>query len=205
MNPQRTTRFLATLSVALAFAPIARSAAADLGQPAPAFRLTDLDGQAHALADCAGKYVVLEWTNYECPFVQKHYRSGNLQAMQKDYAAKGVLWFSVNSSAPGKQGHYTVAEWQGRAAEMKNASTAILLDPEGSVGKAYGAKTTPHCFIIDPKGTLVYMGAVDDKPSTSTADVANALNYVREVLDAGLAGTPLAPKATVPYGCGVKY
>jgi peroxiredoxin len=179
--------------------------AADTGQSAPTFALNDIDGRSHALADGAGKYLVLEWTNYDCPFVGKHYRSGNMQALQKDYTAKGVVWFSVNSSAPGKSGNLPAADWQRRAAEWKAVPTAILLDPEGTVGKAYGAKTTPHVFVIDPKGVLVYAGAVDDKPSTEVGDIPGALNYVREVLDAGLAGTPLAPRATVPYGCSVKY
>jgi len=194
-----------SLCLGLGVAGSGRASAAEPGQPAPAFRLSDLDGKSHSLADGAGKYVVLEWTNLMCPYVGKHYRSGNMQAMQRDYTAMGVLWFTLNSSAPGKLGHCTPTEWRLRAADWRAVPTAILLDPDGVVGKAYGARTTPQVFIIDPKGALVYTGPVDDRPSTDPEDIPGALNYVREVLDAGLAGIPLAPRATMPYGCSIKY
>ena len=186
-------------------APAASTTTATVGQTAPAFTLTDTSGKKHSLSDFSGKTVVLEWVNHECPFVKKHYGSGNMQALQREATGKGVVWLSVNSSAPGKQGHLDAKLGAAAIAEKKSASTALLLDSEGTVGKLYGAKTTPHMYVIDAKGTLVYAGAIDDKPSTDPADVTGAKNYVRAALDEVLAGKPVTTATTQSYGCSVKY
>jgi len=148
---------------------------------------------------------VLEWTNPDCPFVKKHYGAKNMQALQAKYVAQGVVWLSVCSSAPGKQGHYPADEWNRILAEQGSAATALLLDPDGQVGLAYGAKTTPHLFVVDAAGNLVYDGAIDDRPSTDPADIPGARSYVSEALDAVLAGAPVPVAQTKPYGCSVKY
>ncbi len=197
--------FLILAVLMLTALPQAARAEAEIGQAAPGFTLTGIDGAAHSLAEYAGKTVVLEWTNFECPFVKKHYVSGNMQKLQEEYTAKGVIWLSVNSSAPGNQGNFESAEWQKRAADWNVKSTAILLDPDGTAGHAYGAKTTPHLFIVDGKGALVYRGAIDDAPGTDAAQIAGAKNYVRAALDAVLAGEPVAEPSTKSYGCSVKY
>lgn len=176
-----------------------------VGQLAPAFTLTDSQGKPRSLGEFKGKVVVLEWVNPDCPFVQKHYGSGNMQSLQKTYTAKGVTWLSVNSSAPGKQGHLTPATAGAFVKAQSAAPSALLLDPKGEVGHAYGAKTTPHMYVIDPQGKLVYAGAIDDKPSTDPDDIPGARNYVSEGLDAVLAGKPVAVASTTAYGCSVKY
>ncbi len=180
-------------------------AAAIVGQPAPAFTLGDTAGKSHSLAGYQGKWVVLEWVNFECPFVQKHYGSGNMQKLQRATTAKGAVWLSVNSSAAGKQGNYPKETVLAMLKERSAAPTAYLLDLEGNAGRAYGAKTTPHMFIIDPKGTLVYAGGIDDKPTTEAADVPTAKNYVQTALDEGQAGKPISTPTSTPYGCSVKY
>jgi peroxiredoxin len=195
--------FLAALFAALLAAPAHASAV--VGQPAPEFTLADGAGKSHALSSFKGKFVVLEWNNFDCPFVVKHYGSGNMQKLQKDYTGKGVVWLTVNSSAAGKQGHLQPAEVAGKLAERKAAPTAYLLDADGKAGKAYGAKTTPHMYVIDPKGTLVYAGGIDDKPSTDAADIADARNHVAAALDEALAGKPVSVATSTPYGCSVKY
>src|SRR5689334_12934216 len=180
-------------------------AAPKLGEPAPAFTLDGSDGKPHSLADFKGKWVVLEWTNNECPFVKKHYGSGNMQKLQKTYTGKGVAWLSVISSAPGKQG-YVTAEHANELTKERGASpSAVLLDPDGKVGRAYAAKTTPHMFVIDPKGMLVYAGGIDDTPSPDPEDIAKSKNFVAAALDAALAGKPIATASSTPYGCSVKY
>jgi peroxiredoxin len=176
-----------------------------LGGEAPAFRLTDITGKTHTLADYRGKYLVLEWINYDCPFVKKHYGSGNMQALQKQYRDKGVVWLSICSSAPGKQGHYPLARWPQLVAERKAVPHAVLLDTDGTVGRAYGAKTTPHLYVIDPAGKLAYRGAIDSSPSTKAEDIPGAVNYVRAALEALLAGKVVVDPDTKPYGCSVKY
>lgn len=186
-------------------ATVSAFAEAEVGRPAPAFSLADVDGQTHTLAEHAGKHVVLEWTNYECPFVKKHYESGNMQKLQEAYTAKGVVWLSVNSSAPGKQGNFTPEEWKKRSAEWKSKASAILLDPDGQTGKDYGAKTTPHVFVVNPQGTLVYQGAIDDKPGTDPAEIQGARNHVQAALDESMAGNPVTEASTKSYGCSVKY
>jgi peroxiredoxin len=189
----------------LALAPSLARAAARVGQPAPAFTLNDVDGKPHSLAADQGKIVVLEWFNYDCPFTRKHYDSGNMQALQKKYTGKGIAWLSINSSAPGKQGNYPADKMKQLAAARGAAPTAVLLDPDGAVGTSYGAKTTPHMFVIDRAGVLVYDGAIDDRPSTDQADVQGARNYVTLALDELLAGKPVSTASTTPYGCSVKY
>jgi peroxiredoxin len=175
------------------------------GQPAPAFTATDNQGKVHKLSDYKGTFVVLEWHNQGCPYVQKQYKSGNMQKLQKEWTAKGVVWLTVISSAPGKQGYVTPEESRAYVTEMNATPTAVLLDPDGVVGMLYSAKTTPHMFIIDPKGVLIYDGAIDDKPTTDLADVATATNYVSAALGEAMAGKPVTTPVSRPYGCSVKY
>ena len=180
-------------------------AAAIIGKPAPPIELRDSDGKTVRLDAFKGKFVVLEWVNFHCPFVGKHYRSGNMQKLQKKYTDEGVVWLSICSSAPGKQGYVTGSEAKELEKEKGAAPSRFLLDPKGTVGKAYGAKTTPHMFVIDPKGTVVYNGAIDDKPSTNQADIATAKNYLAAALDASMSGKKVEIAASQPYGCSVKY
>jgi peroxiredoxin len=176
-----------------------------VGSPAPALTLTDTKGKQHNLADYKGKHVVLEWVNFGCPFVKKHYGSGNMQSTQKKAVDKGVVWLSVCSSADGKQGHMAADDWNEEIAARKMASTAVLIDESGAVGKAYGAKTTPHMYIVNPDGVLIYKGAIDDKPSTNKDDIPGARNYVLAALDESMAGKPVSTASTQSYGCSVKY
>ncbi|HRY29946.1 MAG TPA: thioredoxin family protein [Elusimicrobiota bacterium] len=176
-----------------------------IGQKAPNFTLQDVRGQKRSLSDFKGQYVVLEWTNPDCPFVRKHYDSGNMPALQKEMTAKGVVWLAIASSAKGKQGYYEPSAWEKILREKKSAPTALLRDPAGTVGRMYGAKTTPHMFVIDPEGLLLYKGAIDDKPSTDPDDVATAKNYVRAALEEALSGKPVTTSDTSAYGCSVKY
>jgi peroxiredoxin len=189
----------------LACAASAALAAATVGRPAPTFTATDTSGKTVSLADFKGKHVVLEWVNPGCPYVVKHYSSANMQGTQKDATAKGVVWLSINSTAT-EHGDYkapaAMAQWmQGQ----KAAATATLMDADGKVGRAYGARTTPHMYIVDPKGTLVYAGAIDSKPSSSPADVATATNHVKVALSEALAGKAISQPVTRPYGCSIKY
>lgn len=201
----RATALAALLALSALALPRGASADAVVGQPAPAFTLTGTDGKPHSLADYKGKYVVLEWINHDCPFVKKHYGSGNMQKLQKKYTEQGVVWLSINSSAPGKQGNYPPEQANALTAEKKALPTALLLDPDGTVGKEYGAKTTPHMYVIDPEGELVYAGGIDDKPSTDAADIAAARNHVDQALAEALAGKPITVASSTPYGCSVKY
>ncbi len=180
-------------------------AAPQVGQPAPEFTLTDSNGQSHNLSDFKGKFVVLEWLNHGCPFVKKHYDGGNMQGLQKEYTGKDVVWLSIVSSAPGKQGHMSPEETNKTKEEKGSAATAILIDEDGTVGKLYDAKVTPELYIINPEGTLVYMGAIDDKKSVDAADVAGAKNYVKQALDQAMSGQPVSEATTTAYGCSVKY
>lgn len=195
--------------ILLAFAVLASSEAvswaAKVGQPAPEFTLTDASGKQRSLKDYRGKLVVLEWLNHGCPYVQKHYDSGNMQALQAEAKKKGVVWLSVASSAKGKQGYMEGPETLETMKAKKASPAAILLDPKGQVGRMYKAKTTPHMFLVDKKGTLIYAGAIDDRPTTSTGDVKTAKNWVRQAMDEALAGKPVSSPATAPYGCSVKY
>lgn len=179
--------------------------AARVGEPAPAFTGTDTRGQTHALDGYKGKWVVLEWHNEGCPYVVKHYDTGNMQKLQQKATGDGVIWLTIISSAPGQQGHQTADSANTYFARHEAAPTAVLLDPTGTIGRAYDAKTTPHMYIIDPEGRLVYNGAIDDKPTTDTADVPGATNYVANALAEALAGKAITTAATKPYGCSVKY
>ncbi|RMD95900.1 MAG: thioredoxin family protein [Calditrichaeota bacterium] len=178
---------------------------AKIDKPAPNFTLPDTHHKTHSLADYRGKFVVLEWVNFGCPFVRKHYNSGNMQKLQKMYTQKGVVWLSICSSAPGKQGYFKPEKINQMLKEKGASPTAYLLDPEGIVGKKYGAKTTPHIFVINPKGILIYAGGIDDKPTTKLKDIKTAHNYLVAALDAAMAGKPVPVKTARPYGCSVKY
>lgn len=181
------------------------NAEVSIGQAAPDFTLTNCAGKKVSLSDYKGKVVVLEWINHGCPFVAKHYGSGNMQKLQADATAKGVVWLSICSSAPGKQGYATPADASKKCAETQSAATAFLIDESGEVGKTYGAKVTPEMYVIDAKGALVYHGAIDDKKSTNPGDIAGAKNYVAAALDEVLAGKPVSTSKTDAYGCSVKY
>jgi hypothetical protein len=172
---------------------------------APDFKGTDSNGLEHSLSQYRGKYVVLEWANKGCPFDQKHYLSGSMENLQKEWTAKGVVWLSVISSAPGTQGYVSPAEENTYIKTMHVASTAVLLDPTGAIGRLYEAKTTPHMFVIDPTGKLIYQGAIDNKPTTDQADLKGADNYLNDALNASMSGKPIAVSTTRPYGCSVKY
>jgi peroxiredoxin len=189
-------------SILVAFLGLASFAQA---AEAPAFTLTDTNGTEHSLSDFEGKVVVLEWFNHGCPFVKKFYDKGNMQDLQKTYTDKGVVWLAIISSAEGKQG-YDSAEGHNKTAKEKGTNaTAILIDADGKVGKAYDAKTTPHMYVIDTEGNLVYQGAIDDKRSTNPADIPDSKNYVAAALDSVLAGEAVEVSTTTAYGCGVKY
>ena len=185
--------------------PRAAQAAATVGQSAPSFSLKDTKGRTRTLAEFKGRYVVLEWLNHGCPFVKKHYGSSNMQKLQRSARKQGVVWLSIASSAPGKQGHYNGAGADAQTRSTKAAPSAVLLDASGKTGRAYGAKTTPHMFVINPKGSIIYNGAIDDKPSADQADVAGARNYVMAALMEAKAGKKVSVPVTQPYGCSVKY
>jgi len=196
--------FLPVLILSLIFSmPV--FAAVENNQPAPDFSLTDVDGNTHSLSEFEGKFVVLEWVNHDCPFVKKHYDQGHMQALQAEYAQKGVVWLTINSSAEGKQGHNTSEQWKEILAEKKSAAAATLLDPEGTVGKLYGAQTTPHMYIVDPDGDLIYQGAIDSIKSTNPSDIELSENYVRSALDSALSGETVQTPTSKAYGCSVKY
>lgn len=203
-----TALSFAVVAAASCAAPDAEAtavAAPPVGQPAPAIELVDTTGKTRSLAEFAGKTVVLEWTNHECPFVKKHYGSGNMQAQQRDATADGVVWLTVNSSAPGKQGHVDGAAANRIRGAAGAAQTAYLLDPDGTAGRAYGAKTTPHMYVIDPEGVLRYAGAIDSIPSPDAGDIAKATQYVPQALAELAAGKPVSVNVSRPYGCSVKY
>ena len=184
---------------------VAAHAAPRLGEPAPDFTLADQAGKPVKLSDAKGKLVVLEWFNKGCPFVRKHYGSKNMQSLQKKYGKKGVVWYSIVSSKPGKEGHLTAAEATDELKSAGMGSKAILLDEKGDVGRLYSAKTTPHMFVVDKKGALIYMGAIDDTASADPADIKSSKNYVAAALDEALAGKPVSTPSSTPYGCSVKY
>lgn len=195
--------YIAIAVAALVWAMVAR--AASVGQAAPAFTGKDSQGKTQSLAQYRGKYVVLEWTNRDCPYTKKQYDSGNMQALQQEWTGKGVVWLTVLSSAPGKEGYLTAEQENAQIARAHAHPTAAVLDPSGEIGKLYGAKTTPHMFIIDPEGKLIYAGAIDDKATANEADVKTAKNYVSAALTKAMAGQPVEVAATRPYGCSVKY
>ena len=176
-----------------------------VGSAAPDFSLTDAKGKTQALSQYKGKYVVLEWFNPECPFVKKHYGSGNMQKLQEEYTGKGVVWLSIDSSAPGSEGSLTTDQAEKVSAGWKTHPTALLLDPDGKAGRAYGAKNTPHMFVINPEGKVIYEGAIDSKRTPNPADIASSTNYVKVALDESMSGKPVTTANTQPYGCSVKY
>lgn len=177
-----------------------------VGKPAPAFTVIDTKGKTHSLADYRGKWVVLEWFNHDCPYTRKHYATNNMQALQREYGGKGVVWISVVSSAPGAQGYLVSPADADRAMiDRKAAPAFIVRDTAGTLGRLYAARTTPHLYVVDAEGVLRYAGAIDDKPSPSPSQVPGAHNYLKAALDAGLAGQPIAVGSTQPYGCDVKY
>lgn len=196
-------KMLVFLSLLLAFS--STSFALKVGETAPIFSVTGSDGQTHALTDYKGKFVVLEWHNKSCPFVKKHYGTGNMQALQKKWTDKGVTWLTVISSAPGKEGYETATDAITEMKTEKATPTATLLDTSGKMGKLYGAKTTPHMFVINPDGKIIYSGAIDDKPTPDKADVKVAKNYVDTALEEATSGKEVTMNVTPPYGCSVKY
>jgi peroxiredoxin len=176
-----------------------------VGSAAPDFSLTDAKGKAHSLSQYKGKYVVLEWFNPECPFVKKHYGSGNMQKLQEEYTSKGITWLTIDSSAPGSEGSLSADAASKVMTGWKTRQTALLLDPEGKAGRAYGAKNTPNMVVINPEGKIVYEGAIDSKATPNPADIPNSTNYVKVALDESLEGKPVTTSTTKPYGCSVKY
>jgi peroxiredoxin len=192
-------------AVLLAGSSLSAQAAPKVGEPAPAFSGIDTAGKTWVLSELRGQPVILEWTNHDCPYVKKHYESDNMQALQREATADGYLWLSVISSAPGKQGHVSPEQADALTTERQAAPTAVLLDESGEIGRAYGARTTPQMFVIDADGVLVYMGGIDDRPTTNPADIPGATNYVRAALAERDAGEPVSQPVTRPYGCSVKY
>jgi peroxiredoxin len=200
-------RTLNRIKLALAFAAFLSltAYAVRVGDTAPDFTGTDTHGQTHKLSEYKGKFVVLEWTNNGCPYTQKHYASGNMQALQKQWTGKGVVWLTVLSSAPGEQGYMTASQENAYIGKVHADPTAALLDPQGTIGHLYAAKTTPHMFVIDPSGKLIYDGAIDDHPTTDVSDIPTSKNYVSAALTEAMAGQAVATTYTRPYGCSVKY
>lgn len=194
--------FLVATALSLA---AAGALAATVGQPAPAFTATDTSGKTVSLADFKGKHVVLEWVNPGCPYVRRHYDSANMQGTQQDAQAKGAVWLTINSTAQDAGDYMQPAALQQWMASQKAAATHTLMDAEGKVGRAYGARTTPHMYVINPAGTLVYAGAIDDQPRASLADTAKATNHVKAALAESTAGKPVTVATTRAYGCSIKY
>ena len=202
------TRLLVSLLACLAFTSCKESPTVEsppAGADAPDISVTDSTGKTHTVSQYKGKTVVLEWFNPGCPFVKKHYESGNMQKLQEEFTGKGVVWLTIDSSAPFRQGHLTPEEANAKIAEWKMKPSALLLDPEGKAGQIYGAKTTPHMFVINPDGKVIYQGAIDDKPSNSPEAIASATNYVKVALEESMAGKSVTTASTKPYGCSVKY
>jgi len=193
------------LSLAVSAQTDTAPTSATVGQAAPNFTLVGGDGKQHSLAHYKGKYVVLEWTNPDCPFVHKFYDSGTMQALQKQWTGKGVIWLRINSSAAGHEGFQDAATLAAYEKDHHVRATESLLDPDGQVGHMYGARTTPHMFVIDAKGTLVYAGGIDNRPSTDPETIPGATNYVSQALDESMAGRPVSTPTAQPYGCSVKY
>lgn len=189
----------------LAAISLTTHAAVNVGQPAPDFTGLDSNGKQHSLSQYKGKTVILEWTNHDCPYVKKHYNSGNMQALHKDAAANGIVWLSIISSSPGKQGHVSGKQANELTASRNASPTAVILDESSEIGLLYGAKTTPHMYIVDKTGQLVYMGGIDNIPSKDEDDIPKSKNYVRTALDEMAASQAIKESITRPYGCSVKY
>ena len=204
MHSGQPARWLLLLTFISAFSCTAQ-AGVSVAQPAPDFTGIDSNGGTHSLNQYRGKTVVLEWTNHDCPYVRKHYQSGNMQKLQKAATSDGIVWLSIISSAPGKQGHVSGAEANALTSQRNASPSAVILDEKGDIGRLYGAKTTPHMYIIDPKGTLVYMGGIDSIPSSNQADIDRATNYVSAALQSLKEGQVITDNVTRPYGCSVKY
>lgn len=197
---------LATSAIALlAVLPVHAASGPQIGQAAPDFSGTDSNGKPVRLADLRGKTVVLEWTNHDCPYVRKHYGSANMQGLQKAATQAGIVWLSIVSSRPGAEGYVTGPEANDLTVKRAAAPTAVLLDPTSVIARAYAARTTPHMYIIDAKGTLVYMGGIDDTPSSNPADIPKSRNFVRQALNEIAAGKQVSEPVTRAYGCSVKY
>lgn len=196
---------IAALVVTVLSLPAMLWAAPEVGKEAPEFTVKGADGEEYSLSDYRGKHVVLEWVNFDCPFVGKFYGSGTMQALQKEFTDEGVVWLSINSSSPGSQGHMTPETARTLAKEKNAAHTALLLDSEFEVAKAYEAKATPHMYVIDPEGILIYQGAIDSIPTADVADIEKAENYVRAAYEASKEGKPVEKSVTRSYGCGIKY
>lgn len=199
------TELLLTALTTLTLGVLQAAEAPKVGAPAPGFSLPDSQGKTESLNNFKGKYVVLEWFNPGCPFVQKHYKSDNMQALQKEFTAKGVVWLTIDSSAPGEEGNLSPEDARKQISEWKMNSSALLLDPDGKVGHEYRATNTPHMFIIDPSGKLIYSGAIDDKPTPDPATIKTASNYVRAALDEAMSGKAVTTPTSRAYGCSVKY
>ena len=199
------TKLLLILVASLALTKLQAADSPPVGAAAPDFSVPDSQGKTQSVSQYKGKYVVLEWFNPECPFVKKHYGGGNMQKLQAEFTAKGVVWLSIDSSAPGLEGSLTPATANKVASEWKTKPTAVVLDTEGKAGQAYGAKNTPHMFVINPEGKVIYEGAIDSKRSADPADIAGATNYVKVALDQAMSGKPVTTPSSQPYGCSVKY
>src|SRR5437588_2428604 len=208
-QPQhRVTIDMKTVLLALISLTATTLIAADsppVGAAAPDFSLPDAAGKTHSLSEYKGKYVVLEWFNPECPFVKKHYGSGNMQKLQSEYTGKGVVWLTIDSNAPGSEGNLSPEQAQKVIKDWKTKQTALLLDPEGKAGRTYNARNTPHMFVINPEGKIIYEGAIDSKASPNPADIPSSTNYVKVALDESMSGKPVSKADTRPYGCSVKY
>lgn len=199
------TKLLLTALTCLASTSLFAADSPAPGSAAPDFSVTDSKGKTQSVSQYKGKTVVLEWFNPGCPFVVKHYGSGNMQKLQDEFTGKGVVWLTIDSSAPGKEGHLTAEQAEKQITEWKMKSSALLLDPDGKAGQTYGAKNTPHMFIINPEGKVVYAGAIDNKATPNPADIATSTNYVKAALNESLGGKPVTTASTKPYGCSVKY
>lgn len=202
---QRTVPSALVLALLLAVPTGAQAPAPEIGAAAPVFQLLDTYGETHDLAQYRGSWVVLEWLNYGCPYVQKHYRTGNIPGQQEKWRAQGVVWLNVVSSAPGKQGYYEPSEMNAQSEQWGNRSDAVLLDPEGGVGRQYHARTTPEMFVINPEGVLLYKGGIDDVPTSRDGDLERATQLVEQALREATAGQPVSVPVSRPYGCSVKY
>jgi peroxiredoxin len=199
------TKLLLSAIACLASTALFAADSPPVGSTAPDFSVSDSKGKTHSISQYKGKYVVLEWFNPDCPFVKKHYGGGNMQKLQEEFTAKGVVWLSVDSSAPGKEGNLSPGEAEKKMTEWKTKSTAFLIDADGKAGQAYGAKNTPHMFVINPEGKIIYEGAIDSKASANPNDIPSSTNYVRVALDEAMAGKKVSNPTTRPYGCSVKY
>jgi peroxiredoxin len=199
------TKHLILMLVAIGSGALFAAETPKVGAPAPGFSLSDSKGKTHSLGEFKGKYVVLEWFNPGCPFVQKHYKSDNMQELQRKFTGKDVVWLTIDSSAPGAEGYLTPEEANKQIADWRMKSTALLLDSAGKVGHEYGATNTPHMYVIDPGGKLIYSGAIDSKPSVDPDDIKGATNYVQNALDEAMSGKTVSTPTSRAYGCSIKY